>query len=856
MQTFKKILFLLMVACCNIGAQAQVDNYCIRLSDGGTVDCGPMPELDGQSAYTIQFWMKTGTWKDNAVILSRGDGFKIKTTTTNTIEIVVGDKSVAVKNSRFAPGIWTQVTFIYTGSAMRFLVNGNQAVSQKGDFRLAEDGAPFVIGGGFDGCIDELRVWNAVLSDEFNYFLNNTINKYVPQLNNLVAYYKFDQEQCPNIVDYKALFKPGEYNHHGIISGNVTREIVTDNTGLPYLRCGAYTENNKFYRGAMGRDQYLLANDIIILGISMYADAHLEYDSPNDHATLVNADWLSSYRGRSGVLSLKGNGSKMQCQTTTMSANAEITFETWIYLEEWTEGAYIFRKETANQKNGLAIYLGQEDKKQLIVRCNGKKFINEGNMAVGKWFYIGITTKDGESASTKPFIIAFDDKEKSITSSPDGSSNGKPSGMAGETAYIGENLKAKFDQTLIWNQRFDLSALTNHRDWQPMPGLDVKVGNVQMMKAGSAFYKYDKADHPGYDSYSQDSWRDAMKEAFKGWRGYQFRISVRGHKNWVNLIADANNRKRFAADLAKLSEGYDGVELDLEWMYANPQADLRKLAEEILKVLPKDKTLHISVHPQTGAYYYPVWHMPNIDGFTAQNYGPRKENFSFDAFKRHYNAMIAHGYTNDKIYPSYATTTSKAYNDNDVEVDKSSPIGYNWGIIGNNYQPPTNGNAEKAKYDGKNHYFMGPYQVYMRANFCVEKNLQGIFYWDMINDIKPTADPKNYSLAKYCNYGLASNVDTLVTEVDVRHVVTAIKHVNSDTSQELQIRYDNSEQTFSAANISDNEVASMELFTSTGVKIREAKAATVSANSLPAGVYLARVKLKNGQQKSQTIIKK
>ena len=26
---------------------AQVENYCLRLSQGGQVDCGPMPELDG-----------------------------------------------------------------------------------------------------------------------------------------------------------------------------------------------------------------------------------------------------------------------------------------------------------------------------------------------------------------------------------------------------------------------------------------------------------------------------------------------------------------------------------------------------------------------------------------------------------------------------------------------------------------------------------------------------------------------------------------------------------------------------------------------------------------------------------------
>ena len=101
----KKLFLTFIVLCLSCAsAWAQVDNYCIRLSDGGSVDCGAMPELDGQSAYTIQFWMKTGTWKDNAVILSRGDGFKIQTTTTNTIQIVAGGNSLAATNSGLAPG--------------------------------------------------------------------------------------------------------------------------------------------------------------------------------------------------------------------------------------------------------------------------------------------------------------------------------------------------------------------------------------------------------------------------------------------------------------------------------------------------------------------------------------------------------------------------------------------------------------------------------------------------------------------------------------------------------------------------------------------------------------------------------
>ena len=853
----KKLFLTFIVLCLSCAsAWAQVDNYCIRLSNGGSVDCGAMPELDGQSAYTIQFWMKTGTWKDNAVILSRGDGFKIKATTTNTIQIVAGGNSLAVTNSGLAPGKWTQLTFIYAKNAMKILINGRQAKSANGNFTLAEDDASFIIGGGFDGCIDELRVWKTAVNGEFNYFINNTINKFVPQLDNLVAYFKFDQEQCPNIVDYKALFKPSEYNHHGVISGNVVREIVTDNTGLPYLLCGAYTDNKRFFDCALTRDQFLLSNDVIMIGADIFRDGHVEPITPNDHATLSNADRLAEYQGRTGVLSVRGtSNSRMTCPQTVMPERGTYTFETWIYLEEWTEGAYIFRRESADKKKGFSISLGQEDTKEVIVRVNGKKFVNIGSMSVGKWVHFAVTTING-SSPTRAFLFTYNGVTKWADGSlSDASSNTTPSGMGSLSAYLGEGLTAKFDNTVFWTVSFTASELRSHMTEIPfMPGLGKKVDSGNVAKA-IALYAYDRAEKPGHDSFSQDEWRRIVEEAYKGYRGYQIRLSLIGYAasavgwDWKEVIANDANRKRIAADLVKCAEEFDGIEFDLEWMDGT-QTNLALLADEVLKLLPKGKTLMIS-HHQYGAYQYPKNKISTVDGFTFQQYGPQAGWYSYNSFVNGYNAFRNYGYPNNKIYLSYATITSSGSNDNgswgrDV-------IGVNWGILPSNYTPPTDGRAETNKWNGYNFTFMGPYQVYMRAKFCVDNNLQGIFYWDMGNDYKPN---QKWSYAKYCNYGLSSNVDTLVTEVDIKHITTSIEHVNSDASQEVQIRYNASEQTFSAANISDNEVALMELFTSTGVKIRESKAATVSANSLPAGVYLARVKLKNGQQVSRSIIKK
>ena len=860
MQTLRKILLLCIVVCCNIGVQAQVDNYCIRLTNGGSVDCGAMPELDGKSAYTIQFWIKPEKWKNNTVILSRGNSLCIQTITSKSIGITTSKSSLSAQSTNLVAGKWTQLTFIYANGEMKIMINGSVVSNKKADFTLAEDDAPFIIGGGFDGCIDELRVWNAELSSEYNYFLNNTLNKWVPQLNNLVAYYKFDQDQCPNIVDYKALFKPSTYNHHGVISGSVTREIVTDNPKLPYLLCGAYTDNQRFFDRKLTREQFLLSNDVIVLGIEYFADGHLDYVTPNDHATLNNADRLDEYQGRKGVLSLRGNSnSRLNCPQTVITESNNYTFETWIYLEEWTEGAYIFRRESDNQQKGFSISLGEERTRQIVVRVNGKKFVNTNSMAIGRWVHFAVSTNNGGNVQ-RTFRFTFNGTEKwPVASVSDNSTNSTPSNMDGCNAYLGENLNAKFDNTLFWRRSFSASELSEHMTEIPfMPGLGKEVDKDNVHSA-IAYYTYDRAEKPGHDSFSQDEWRYIIESAYKGYRGYQIRIAVLGWytTNWKEVIANADNRVKFAKDLVRLSEGYAGVELDLEWM-DGIQTNLGLLADEILARLPKGKTLMIS-HHQYGAYQYPKDKIKTIDGFTFQQYGPQKNWYSLQAFKDGYNAFKNYGYPDKKIYLSYSTTTSSGFDDNDKWA--SDVIGISWGLLNNSYVPATNGSAEVRKYTNgngvtSNYTFMGPYQVFKRAQFCTENNLQGIFLWDMGNDIKPSTAAKNYSYAKYCNYGLASNVDTLVTEVEVKHITAAIEQVNSDAAQELQIRYNASEQTFSVNVEAKNEVVAIEVFTATGMKIRESKTTAVSAKSLPAGAYLVKVKLKNGRQKSQTIIKK
>lgn len=849
----KKTILLCLIALCSISAEAQVDNYAIRLEQGGSVDCGPMPELNGCDNYTIQFWMNAKQWTTGATLLQRGPGLRIWMSGDKTLTATVGSQQIVVNNTLLTTGKWNHIMLLSNGENLNFYINGSKVKTLSAASPIpVDDESSFLIGGDtYEGRLDEIRVWNTELSSDFDYFVNNTLNKWVPQLQNLVAYFKGDQELCPNLVDYKPLFDPtAESNHHGIFSATGARlEKVTDNTGLPYLLNGAYTENTRFFDRAIDRDKYLLSNDLIILGIDSYSDGHLEYTSANDHGTVEGAEYLAEFEGRQGVLALKGQGTRMTLPKTVFNptltngvANQGYTFETWIYLDEWTEGAYLFRRETDDGQHGFSISLGDESRKAIVVKVNGNRFVNKSKLETGKWMHLGISTFQGGS-TRNTFVFALDGVGTfAAESQSDTSTDYTPTGMDNCLAYIGEGLKAKLDETLIWDQKFSAEEMKSHMNSVPFPGIGVKQ-TAQLIMKGMGFYRYDNPEDMGYDYYSQDEWRRIMLSAYEGYRGYQVRISVRGHDNWQSTIANANRRKIFAADLARLSEGYDGVELDLEWMDGT-QTNLGLLADEIVAALPKGKTLMISCHAY-GAYMFPKAKIAEVDGFTFQQYGPQTTFFTFNNFNSSYNNFLNYGFPKDKIYLSYSTTTSQGSGSSGT----AAVVGVRNGFLDGDYQPSFTADVESFTLNGNTYKFMGPGQVYRRAKFCVENNLQGIFYWDMGNDVS-TSHP--YSMPKYCAYALNSNVDTLVTEVEVKYP-TGIGTISSEQTA-FNLRFDDQHLTVEIP--TGAFISRLDLYAPSGKCVRTGRGRSLETASLPHGVYLLRISLQDGKTVLRKFIKK
>lgn len=200
----------------------------------------------------------------------------------------------------------------------------------------------------------------------------------------------------------------------------------------------------------------------------------------------------------------------------------------------------------------------------------------------------------------------------------------------------------------------------------------------------------------------------------------------------------------------------------LSWIWngcTGTQTNLGLLAKEIRAALPEGKTFFISCH--NVAYAFPTDMMQYVDGFTFQQYGPSNVHSHYSHFEKMTKAFIDYGFPKEKIMCSYATTTSKGYINGTATADIK---GVRNGFLDDGYVP--NSEVDTRHAHGTPTICDGPVQTYNRARYCMANNLQGIFYWDMGNDVPVS---HQYNLAKNCSYAMNANVDRHITEVTVRH---------------------------------------------------------------------------------------
>lgn len=767
----KKFFYSLLISVLSLtNVQAQVENRALLFTQTGEVDCGVLPEMNGIHSYTLQLWFKPTKWTPNATLMRRGEDMKIALGgATGQIAVTINGTENTISSSSIAVGQWTQLTVINAKGRIRVLVDGSQTASLRIDNDSASMDNSLTLGGdGYEGLLDEVRIWNTALTDEFDYFWNNTLNEFNLMVDNLLVYYKMDHEEwTTSLVDYKSLWAATTTNHHGVITDatfvGVDRRSADQthvNSKLPYLLNGAYTNTERFIDSSIPRESYLLSNDIICLSILSWNNGHLDYFTPADHATVNGtAKWVSSRDGRKGLLKFDGSdGCTMTSPSTVLSKESNYTIEGWIKMDTWVPNAYILRK------GDFSIQLGLRGKQELIINVGDQQYVYETKIGASGWHYIGI------SPNGTKFNVVVDDEELLATTYGDSTTLPDTS----SPVVWGEGLMAFIDDWCIWNSTFTTDEMLSHKEGYPMPSLGGRVARATIDKT-NALYCFDDKENLGFDYYSQDNWKRIMESAFDGYRGYNFRISVSSHTDWDKTIVDGTKRQNFADDLARLSGPYAGVELDLEWVYYDSWETFGDLIDQIREALPAEKSFMVSCHNVTYKFV-PTNRFPKVDGFTMQQYGPQKVHFTYSSFVDYYN-KFKERYPKDKIYLSWASTTSRLYDDNEQLI--GAIAGVNWGAMPDSYEPGDD--MDRFNRNGGHHYFMTPRQVYKRAKFAQNEACQGIFYWDMANDYRVDS---RHMLSRMASYGLNANVDRIVTAAKPYHA-TATGVTAADPDQSL-----------------------------------------------------------------------
>lgn len=774
----KKVILACFWGCLFSNSFSQTLNYAINNDGTGFVQTSIINELNGFAEATVQMWVKPTEWVEGAQLYNQ-DNIIIELGDNQSLIVRSGSNS-AICAARISLNAWSQLTIVYDNSSVKCYVN-NESKEVMGALPaiLPDATTKCYIGKNFKGLIDEIRIWKKALEQK-DFFWNNTLNKFNPNYDALISYWKCDQEQCENLVDYK-------FAHHGIID-KIQRVVVEDNAVMRYRVVTGYTNLMRFTdRPNINRDMFLMTNDLILLSAKVQQDGSLFPEYPDNSGTPINVSYLSEFEGHKGVMDFHGVGSKIVVEDGRVPFNPTerfgcgtsniATVSGWVYIDNWVEDAGIF-SNYQDEDNCMVIKLGREVDKEIVVDFCGTIATLKNQVEVGKWHYLSVCFKpsEGEIAGRRfnPVFISVDyvmhDKISSKTvvlSGKDMTIKTVPV-FANSTITLGNNLDGKLDEVMVWGTDRSGSAQNDAEK-----GYQWNVGNWNNIFL-NAYWKGDDPDNIGKDSQSYIGMIEFIRNYYTNHRGMKIRLGIiypDGDK-WKNSVLNKDECvDNLIRDAKVLLEHCDGLDVDLEWMYSSYDWALyNKIVGRLINevMAGKDKTFTCSLHKVSyGGFSKDL--IKDVDYFTFQLYGPNKETYYWDYYPEAYNWFTGYGFPKDKILMSYGVLLVN--NGEEGYKDLFEKYGMNDG----NFDPDLN----SWDCNGTMRYYNGVNQTKRKQEFIIEKDCRGTMYFDMGND-QPVSDYK--SLIRAQNDILASNVDTLITKVDLDPV--GIKATTNDNSKD------------------------------------------------------------------------
>ena len=762
----KRYAIALVMLIASLCTTAQVTNNAISFQRNGRVSLGVIENDATASGTTLQLWMNPQHWIPGANILTWGESLNIQLGAPGKLVIKSCDETLSFTDSNLATGNWSHITLLLNGNNIALLVNNanEQNGTLQASFTIPAE-EPLLLGGGFLGRIDEVRVWNTILPADYNRYWNNTIDRFNPQWQHLAGYWKFDQTRLEsNVYDYS------EHGHNGTFSADgVTRNVVTDNASFTYRRNLAYADCSRFFDRGVQHGQYLKSNVISMIGATALADGSLKYKQPDNKGIITGGNYLAEYNGRTGVLDLAGEGAQMNVgmesliaynNSNYLESTTAYTFMTWMSLDEWTPGAYIIQKESSYD-NGISLRMG-DMQGEFILRCNGTEFTYTTAAELGKWHHIGFATNAATLGSE--FIFVLDETTVAPAYTHTAVATTTLTGLRSTDCIIGAGIDGKLDETITWSQKFGATDIIVQGSTPIEPGIGKAITGAYS-RSVDGLWKYDLSDDLGRDSYSTPEWFRMIKATFEGYEGAHVTISI---DKWSDeFFTKINNNAQYRETLADAisqmgNEPFlDGVDYDFEWN--NNWSGIGMLCQLVRARLHEGKIQAVSPHELY--YNFPTDKMQYVDYFNFQDYGPANKNiFTFNNYKSFFTKAKNHGYPVEKIMLSYATTTSGAMYSNGSRPGSSHAEYYPTGWRSMPYETFEYTQNTYDVGDGLTRYFTGMEQVWLRSEYMNNNGCAGIFYWDMGNDTRDCNDPR--SLATFASFAVNSNVQKIVERVE------------------------------------------------------------------------------------------
>ena len=731
--------------------KAQIENKSLQFTGVEDVRFNQIAELDTCKQVTLQMWVNIESWTENSKLFcqntNKNNLFSIQLGKKNTSELhlYINNTIYTYTDLKINEGTWFQLTLLKNNvddTTCRLFVNGIESINYNKSIRKVASNnadANLVLGTGFIGKIDEVRIWKKALNNA-DFYLHNTVNKYHPNYSGLVAYWKADQLANSFLLD--------ELQHHHSITKKPTLIKVTDNKLFNYKLVSGYTTFSSLFTREVSKEAYLLTNDLLILSGNTGPDGEVTFGPSDESGITENTDYLTQFEGRNGVIKFNGKNASFKVPDHSFSATNEFCFEGWMFIDKWENGAYLLRKNQSD-KDLFSIRLSK--KNRISVHFENETIIPSIKLKIKEWQFLSVSAKWDEKTQRTAITVNVIDKNDKITSAQS-VTKAQLAKCLTDTAQcsIGANFSGRMDEISFWKTERKTEFAV---DANGLAIIEIgKTTPVENSTNCSAYWKFDAPDLPGLDSYSWTNYVRIIRSAFEGYTGYKVRASFSGgsEKNWEEMITNEQSRQRFAKGIADLLKSplLDGVDLDFEWCYDDTcWANYAKTIHEVRKVIPAGKIF--TVTPHVVAYKLPVQAISDIDFALFQNYGPSPDRFTFDDYTRSLETFRTQGYPDQKIILSTSTTTSKGISANG---DIKRPTAYK-NLI--NSGSVMSKDALSGTLDGYTYWINSVAQTRQRANYVVSNNLAGIMFWDMGCDVSPDSE---FSIVRAINSEISSNL--------------------------------------------------------------------------------------------------